>query len=264
MLIVEKEGIRLIDFLKEHFPDFSGKKLRRIVDGRGVRIDGRLELFANVKLSKGQKVECKIEKEQKHVCLDLDVIFEDESIKVVNKKPGQVCDASLGPLVHRLDKETSGVLVLPKSDAAQRHLEKQFRTRGVEKVYDALVQGEFPQKMHVENNLRKKCVYDGQSIWCSAADGVEAITDFEKISIKDGVSYLKCFPKTGRTHQIRVHLAEAGYPILGDDHYWREEPFEKSAPRVMLHAETITFDHPASGDRMSFSAKRPDDFLPYC
>ena len=226
-----------------------------------MRVNGKLELFANAKVFKGQKVTCDFRRESQVVDNKLDTIFEDDAILVISKKPGQVCDEKMGLLVHRLDKETSGVLVIAKTETAQKDLEKQFRERSVEKVYYALVEGNFPKKLHIETKMRKKCVYDGQTIWCSGRDGKEAITDFEKVLCNGGVSLVKCFPKTGRTHQIRVHLAEAGFPILGDDHYWREKPFVKSAPRVMLHAETIGFTHPTSGEKVSFTVKRPDEFF---
>ena len=118
--------------------------------------------------------------------------------------------------------------------------------------------------MHVENKLRKICSYDGQSIWASGENGSLAVTDFERVKTKGSVSLVRCKPVTGRTHQLRVHLSEAGFPILGDDHYARDKPFTVKAPRVMLHAAKLTFPHPETKQKVTYETELPDAFLSYC
>ena len=123
----DEEGMRVVDFLKKHYPDFSKKELKRGVDQRGCRIDGRLELFSNRTVRAGQSVTFAVERIAKVKTLELETIYEDEFLRVVNKPVGLVCDAKLGLLVHRLDKETTGLLILPKTESA-REKSKKFTT----------------------------------------------------------------------------------------------------------------------------------------
>jgi 23S rRNA pseudouridine1911/1915/1917 synthase len=256
----EECGLRLAAFLKVHYPHLSGKAIKRAIDRRGCRVDGRLELFAKTPVTLGQEVVFAANRDLPQE--EPQTLFEDEGIRVINKPPTVVCDDKLGLLVHRLDKETSGVMVIAKTFAKQREIGNLFREREVEKEYIAFVEGSFPDKPFVrESHLLKRCVYDGQKIWAEGDEGHLATTYFSKLGEVDGISIVLAKPVTGRTHQIRVHLAALGFPVLGDDHYSRDKPFSIRAHRVMLHARKITFSD------LSFSAPIPKDFcelVPHC
>lgn len=159
-------------------------------------------------------------------------------------------------IVHRLDKETSGVLVLAKKSVLMENLSRQFQQRTVAKIYRAIVSGKIETKrgeivgsIGKDFRLRKMVV---------SSSGRYARTDFKVLRSFPRHTYLEVYPKTGRTHQIRVHLSKIGYPILGDKTYGQ---IEKGIPRQMLHAYQITIQHPVTKKRVSFTAPLPKDFL---
>ncbi len=161
--------------------------------------------------------------------------------------------------VHRLDKDTSGVIVLARTASAHRHLNLQFANHQISKTYHALVSGrpewdaitvDAPLRANV--GRRKRTVVDFER-------GKPALTHFEVVERFEAYTHMLAFPKTGRTHQIRVHLYHLGFPILSDPLYG---PGKKSnlVPRLALHAHTIAFIHPATSDETSFTAEYPLDF----
>lgn len=216
--------------------------------------------------------------------LPLKILFEDEALLVLDKPAGMVVhpgagnasgtlvsallhhtsalSSAGGPLrpgiVHRLDKETSGVLVVAKTDAAHAALAAQFAGRGVRKVYLAVVerppqpsQGRIEAPVGRHPAQRKKmAVREG---------GRRAVTDYELLGrAPSGFYIVACLPLTGRTHQIRVHLKHLGCPIVGDPLYGRRGRW----PRHLLHAWKLEFDHPLTGRRMAFEAPPPVEFFP--
>ena len=226
--------------------------------------------------------------------LPLDILFEDDHVAVINKPPGQVVHPvgslrtgtlvnallhHFGPLsmiggvtrpgiVHRLDKETSGVLIIAKNDPSHRSLSEQFKSRCVEKVYWALVHGvprepsgrvDLPIGRHPRDRKR----------FAVCTDGRAAVTEWRLLGYLGDVAWLEVRPKTGRTHQIRVHLRHVGHPILKDHLYG----FRGVRPRgwwahllrdhsgFLLHARRVGFTHPVSGDMMTFEVDPPVGFL---
>jgi 23S rRNA pseudouridine1911/1915/1917 synthase len=169
--------------------------------------------------------------------------------------------APLG-VVHRLDKETSGLLVFTRSVAAKKHLANQFRQHTTHRRYLAIVHGEFRQR----RTFRTHLVDDrGDGLRGSAGpnrrEGRLAVTHVEPLRVLAGATLVRCQLETGRTHQIRIHLSEAGYPLVGERVYIRR--FSGSplpAPRLMLHATELGFEHPATGERAEFALDPPDDF----
>jgi len=169
-------------------------------------------------------------------------------------------------LVHRLDRQTSGVVVVAKTPAAQQSLLEAFRARRVRKTYRALVLGAMPSTTVSApvgriSGMRRISVNQ----W-----GREAETEFRAVSFRRGVSLVSAQPRTGRTHQIRAHLTAAGHPVLGDAEWFREKERKAlgalriaSPPRMMLHAWRIRFAHPQSGKEVSFTAPLPKDFRDY-
>ncbi len=169
--------------------------------------------------------------------------------------------APLG-VVHRLDKETSGLLVFTRSVAAKKHLANQFRQHTTHRRYLAIVHGEFRQR----RTFRTHLIDDrGDGLRGSAGpnrrEGRLAVTHVEPLRVLSGATLVRCQLETGRTHQIRIHLSEAGYPLVGERVYIRRYSGEPlPAPRLMLHAAELGFEHPATGERAEFSLDPPDDF----
>ena len=165
-------------------------------------------------------------------------------------------------MVHRLDRDTSGVLVVAKDVETLQDLMAQFKERQVSKKYLALVHGELKdQKIDIQapiarnprNRLKNAVV----------ADGKFARTVVERISVKDGFSLVFAKPQTGRTHQIRVHLSATNHPIVGDPLYSPKALYKKTSPkfgRLMLHAQALEFKHPKYGEKVHFEAKVPSEF----
>lgn len=218
----------------------------------------------------------------------LDVLYEDERLLVINKPPGLVVHPAPGNwrgtlvsallhhwhgprpgldpgrpgIVHRLDKDTSGVLVIAKDPETLTALGTQFRRREVEKQYVALVWGRLrTQRGTISEPIGRNPVH--RTRMAVRRGGREALTAFEVIERFDEVTMVRLFPRTGRTHQLRVHLAAIGHPIVGDAVYGRarNRKGEVLIQRQALHAEQIVFLHPATGERMRFAAPLPPDLV---
>ncbi len=222
--------------------------------------------------------------------IPLDILFEDEHMVVVNKPPDMViypaagnksgtlmnalvsrCGrlASVGaPLrpgvIHRLDKDTSGVIVIAKDDASYHNLIAQFRERKVQKYYLALVFGSLKELRGEIHTLIGRSRWNRKKMSVKTDRGKEALTQFEVLKRLRSATLVKIRIITGRTHQIRVHFASRGHPVLGDKTYGKKTELiigDKSIgfPRQMLHARSIKLEHPVSGMPMKFTAPMPED-----
>lgn len=217
--------------------------------------------------------------------IPLDILYEDEHLIVLDKPAGLVVHPGAGNrrgtlvsallhhgsglsrtggmerpgIVHRLDKETSGCLVVAKTDAAHHRLARQFASREVAKTYLALVRG-VPRHSSgtVDAPLARHAVQRKKMAVAEAGRGRPAVTEYRVLSSHAGLSLIECRPQTGRTHQIRVHLKHLGCPVVGDPLYGRRE----NHSRHMLHAWKLSFVHPATGQRLDFEAPPPPGFLP--
>ena len=203
----------------------------------------------------------------------LSILHQDHEILIVDKPSGLLSVPGRGEhladcllsrvqaafpealLVHRLDRDTSGVMVFALTSHAQRHLGLQFEKRQVKKTYVARVWGRVEEKTGTvdlplivdwPNRPRQKVDFDA---------GKPALTDWRGGRYEESATRVRLFPKTGRSHQLRVHMREIGHPILGDPFYAEGEAL--NAPRLMLHAESLRLRHPDGGVGMSFSAKCP-------
>jgi len=279
--------------LAEKYTDFSRGFIKQsIEDGKITRINGSV-IEPKTKLCPG---------DQLRVCLvrptveslipyehDLDVLFEDEHILVINKEAGMVvhpgdgtddktlvhallnhCPDQLSPvgaplrpgIVHRLDKDTSGVMVVAKTEAAHLSLADQFANRQTSKVYQAIVcgklgdSGEFNQPIARHPTVRVKMAVSEK--------GKPALTRWKtKRLYRESFAHVECEILTGRTHQIRVHFSANGHPLAGDLTYGYRERMGGAGlfPRVMLHAWKLSIEHPKSREVQNFCAPPPEDFL---
>jgi 23S rRNA pseudouridine1911/1915/1917 synthase len=228
--------------------------------------------------------------------LPLTILYEDPSFIVVDKPSGMVVHPAYGNpsgtlvnallyhckdlagingvlrpgIVHRLDKDTSGVMVVAKDDEAFHDLSKQFKNRTVKKVYSAIVYGRMSQDEGLIDSAVGRHPTERRRMSTRTKKGREAITRWKKLEEFAGCSLLEIFPQTGRTHQIRVHLSSVGHPVLGDPLYGRKgrpgaihDPVLKECVRRMnrqaLHARRLEFSHPRTGERVQFVSPIPRD-----
>lgn len=294
----ELAGVRLDRVLGTLWPSLSRTRLRALLEAGGVRVDGVPAGRASTPVEVGARLELVLagleaQTRPSQPGLDLRVVFEDEDLAVVDKPAGLLVHPSSavrggtlseqaaerwGPLpslqgedrpgvVHRLDAGTSGLLVLAKREAAMLELLRQFREREVEKTYLAIVHGEPRfETGWIEGAIARSAATPERFEVVSDGQGREAVTWYEVRERLGPASLLECKPKTGRTHQIRVHLASLGHPVVGDPLYRpRQLAAKRLAPdapvpaRQALHAAALAFAHPASGERLVFESPLPDD-----
>ncbi|MGB7977868.1 MAG: RluA family pseudouridine synthase [Chlamydiales bacterium] len=243
---------KLVAFLQGRLGDYSGKFLRKLLEANLCRINGKVERFGSRSLQGGDAVE--LAPSWKSILAprdsQMEMIYEDDSLKIVNKPSGWICDPknalkTFGTghyLVHRLDKETTGLLIVAKNSRSRDELMEMFEKREIGKSYLALVDG-IPKEERGERRsfLAKKRVYQGQTIWGSAPQGAAAVTRWERLAAGAQAALLLCEPETGRTHQIRVHLAEMGHPILIDRQYAQQFRCKLFIQRTLLHAYRLQF-----------------------
>lgn len=269
----------------------SRAQIQELISSELVKVNGR-SIKSSYHIKRGEKVEITIPQKEREELLPekipLKIIYEDEDIVVVEKPSGLVTHPSpkhlqgtlvnallwggrklssigapLRPgIVHRLDKETSGIIVVAKSDKAHIDLVRQFKNREIEKIYIALVHGDFDEdegiiEMPIGRHGRSA---ERKRMRVAAKGSKPALTEFKVLKRFKGLTLLEVRPKTGRTHQIRVHLRHIGHPIVGDEKYGRREQAVPSA-RLMLHALSLKLWHPRIGKRMTFTAPLPPEFL---
>ena len=275
----QESNLKLIHFLSQKLKDqYSARFIKNVIERNGCKINGKTERFASTILVQGDHVSLHIEQKTEAHLSKIEkqrILYEDDALFVYNKPAGISCDEkgilqllhSYLPslkLVHRLDKDTTGVLLLAKQAIVFEYLVDQFKQFKVTKRYQAIVDGCVnSSKGIIKNYLGKKKAFAGQTIWgaVSSSQGVYACTKWICLKKTKQASLLICVPQTGRTHQIRVHMAEMGHPILGDHQYGKDFQCLYHASRYLLHAEEIFFQHPVTKSHVSFMAPLPDDFM---
>jgi len=281
-------GGRLDVFLADKLPGLSRAQVQKVIAWGGVRV-GSYARKAGYKLKAGDHVTVHYEAPPPEGGLrpediPLKVIYQDADIIIIDKPPGLVVHpgaahpsgtlanalihhfpevALIGSeerpgIVHRLDKDTSGVMVVARSPLAYTDLVGQFKRRVVWKTYLGLVWGRLSAPEGKFSWPLGRNPKDGQKISITARNPKKAETFFEVQRMFAETTLLEIRPVTGRTHQIRVHMAAAGHPIVGDAVYGRKkEPRE--FPRTFLHAQTLSFIHPRTGERLTFASPLPPD-----
>jgi 23S rRNA pseudouridine1911/1915/1917 synthase len=280
-------NLRLDQFLAKRLPEFSRSRLQQLIRDGLVRLNDLTTRPRQI-VRRGDKVDLtqpplkKIETLPEPI--PLEILFEDDDLIVVNKPPGLVVHPGAGHrehtlvnallnhcatlsgiggkerpgIVHRLDKETSGCLVVAKNDVAHRELSKQFAARTVEKIYLALVAGKLAKTTGaIEERIGRHPVHR-QRMSATALRGRPARTEYRVVRSSDRGTLVECRLHSGRTHQIRVHLHYLGHPVLGDKLYTPR--LAKDFPRQMLHAWKLGFRHPRTEEWKSFEAPLPNDF----
>ena len=290
-------GLRL-DAYCAQVSELSRSAAARLIEEGSVSVNGRIEA-KKYTVREGDIIEILLPevKECEAVAenIPLDVVYEDDDIIVINKPKGMVvhpapgnysgtlvnallyhCADSLSGIggvmrpgiVHRIDKDTSGLLVVAKNDEAHNALSEELKYHGIVREYRALVSGGFkddsgmvnyPIGRHPVDRKKQAVLPNGDH------NAREAITHYQVLERFGGVSYLALQLETGRTHQIRVHMSYTGHPLLGDEVYQKNKTqFEKKHPSLFagqaLHAKRLTLTHPKTGQRMSFECDLPTEF----
>lgn len=273
----DESGSSLMHFLQRHLREEMSLRAAKALIGRGsCTINGQIERFASRRLKRGERVSYFQKERVKKVPFQLEkkrILWEDEAVLCYDKPPHfETCGGELEAAmrayhatllpVHRLDKETSGILLFAKGKDCLRALTEAFKKRVVEKTYFAICQGSVQNSNGVITfSMAKKASFHGGALWGKKHGGCRAVTEWQRIQAGARASLLVCQPKTGRTHQIRVHLAEIGHPILGDILYGKQDSTLFCPTRQMLHAASLVFPHPISGSRMLVEAALPLDFV---
>ncbi len=290
-------GGRLDTFLHGKFPAASRSALQRLIEQGHIRVNGtqvkpthtpRAGEHIEVHWPEARPAEAQPEK------MPLDILFEDESLLVVNKPAGLVvhpaagheehtlvnallhhCAGSLSGIggvarpgiVHRLDKETSGCLVVAKNDETHLALSEQFAGRVVKKIYHAILCGEVPREAgEIHAAIARHASHRKRMAVRDDADGRAAHTSWRVLERLQSSTLVAAQIHTGRTHQIRVHFQFLGHPVLGDETYGArqnarvKELTNYAAPRVLLHSKELSFVHPRTQKTVKFAAPLPDDF----
>jgi 23S rRNA pseudouridine1911/1915/1917 synthase len=293
----DQTKLRLDKFLASCFPEFSRTQITRMIEADTVRLqsdktrvlspDDKVRTDDVYELTPPDAIPANPEPEDIH----LDILYEDDDLLVVNKPAGLVvhpgagnprgtlvnallahCKDSLSGIggvkrpgiVHRIDKDTSGILVVAKNDFTHTRLSEQFAEHTIERIYQAFVWGYVQKTTGIVVGDIGRSPHTRQKM-AIVAHGKKATTHYERIAVfgKGIASHIQCILETGRTHQIRVHMSSIGHSLIGDPIYGnipRTAPdFAKYFPRQALHAGFLGFTHPRTGERLSFKAPLPED-----
>ena len=283
---VEIPGARLDKYVGENVPGLSRTHAQQLIEEGHVTVNGKAAR-SSLKLALGDKVEVTVPPEAPSTLtaedIPLNIIYEDSDLLVIDKPaglavhpapgtpsgtlanavlhylPSLAADAdSLRPgIVHRLDKDTSGLIIVAKNRTAQANLSDQFKNRTVKKTYITLVKGKLtPEKGIIEADIGRDPKNRQRMAVVAEGEGRDARTEYKVIRYYDNNTLLEIHPETGRTHQIRVHLAAIGYPVVGDATYGTTT---KHVTRQFLHAGKIGFNLPSTGKWVEFESPLPQD-----
>lgn len=285
----EYNGQRIDKFLSETLPEYSRSFIQKVVKDGGVLVDEKC-VKSNYKLSTGQILKLNVpelvEPDIVPEDIPLDILYEDDDIIVVNKPKGMVVHPAAGHysgtlvnalmyhcrdnlsgingvtrpgIVHRIDMNTTGVLVACKNDAAHIFLSEQLAVHSITRKYNAIVHNSFKENSGTVDAPIGRHHIDRKKMAIDYKNGRNAVTHYSVISNYGKYAHIECQLETGRTHQIRVHMSSIGHPLLGDDVYGSgKSPYRLEGQT--LHARVLGFVHPSTGKYMEFEAPLPDYF----
>lgn len=281
-------GIRIDAFLSERIEGQSRSYIQKLIEQEQVLVNGKSSK-SNYKLRKNDSIQVQIPDpvplEVIAEEIDLNIVYEDEDVIVINKPQGMVvhpahgnytgtivnallshCDNLSGingvmrpGIVHRIDKDTSGIIVIAKNNEAHVSLSEQLKEHSITRRYNALVEGKVKNDEGTIETLIGRNPKDRKEMAVVARNGKRAVTHYKVLERFDSFTLIEASLETGRTHQIRVHMAHIGHPIVGDPVYgYKKQRFETQGQ--LLHARVLGFVHPCTGEYMEFEAVLPDYF----
>lgn len=288
VVTLENQGVRVDKFLSEYIDNISRSSIVNMIENGNMLVNGKeqnkkykLKLNDSITLTVSDPVEYSVEAEN----IPLDIVYEDEDLLVVNKAKGIVvhpapgnytgtlvnglmyhCKDSLSGIngvlrpgiVHRIDKNTSGLLIVAKNDFAHNGLAEQIKEHSFKREYQTIVYGNVRENGTVNAPIGRS-KKDRKKMCVTYENSKDAVTHYEVIQNYGEFTHLKCILETGRTHQIRVHMASIGHPVAGDDVYGPKKIITKLNGQC-LHAKVIGFVHPRSGKYMEFNSELPEYF----
>ena len=303
----KNNGKRLDIFLSNSIDKFTRSFLKKLIENRQVKVNNKIHVSPSIKVKYQDEIIINVNEEKKYNIIpkkiELDIVFEDKSILVINKPKGMVVHPGAGNyentlvnallfkykknlsningdlrpgIVHRIDKDTSGLLVIAKNNLAHAHLGKQFSEHTIKRKYMCLSWGVVRPLNGKISTLITRDKRNRQLMTVSDINGKKAITNYKTVkvfNIKDipKISLIECELETGRTHQIRVHLKYKGISLLGDKQYGKKKArFKKINSNFFnelsklsgqaLHAKTLEFTHPLTKKRINFNSELPSGF----
>ncbi|MBP5378503.1 MAG: RluA family pseudouridine synthase [Ruminococcus sp.] len=284
----DSTGTRIDKYISENIPDLTRSAVQNLIAGSAVIVDGKA-VSKNYKLRGGETISITLPDPQPMDAvpedIPLDIVYEDDDLLVVNKPKGMVvhpahgnysgtlvnallfrCGESLSGIngvirpgiVHRIDKNTSGLLIVAKNDRAHLHLAEQIKAHSFTREYEAVAVGYFKETEGTVDAPIGRHKTDRKKMCVTTENSRNAVTHYSVIKQYGGYAHVRLRLETGRTHQIRVHLSYIGHPVLGDDVYGK--PY-KGLEGQCLHARKIGFIHPATEEYMEFVSELPDYFV---
>ena len=286
---IEKGGERIDKYLSEQLEDMTRSHIQKLIKENMVRVNG-MAVKSNFKLSASDQIEVEIPELKEPDILPenipLDILYEDQDILVVNKPKGMVVHPAPGHytgtlvnaimyhckdnlsgingvlrpgIVHRIDMDTTGSLLICKNDRAHQALAEQLKEHSITRKYHAIVHGRLKEDEGTIDKPIGRHPIDRKKMSIHCTNGREAITHYRVLKRFQQFTYIECQLETGRTHQIRVHMSSIGHPILGDQIYGPAKcPYKLQGQT--LHAKVLGITHPITGEYMEFDAPLPDYF----
>lgn len=285
----EEAGVRIDKYLAEQLPDITRSYLQKLLKDGSVQMNGK-PVKTSTKTAAGAVIELTIpEPEEPEILpedIPLDILYEDSDVILINKPKDMVVHPAAGHytgtlvnalmyhckgdlsgingvlrpgIVHRIDKDTTGVLIVCKNDKAHNALAEQLKEHSITRKYRAIVCGNLKEDEGTVDAPLGRHPQDRKKMAIVRAGGKRAVTHYRVLERFGNYTYIECQLETGRTHQIRVHMASLGHPLLGDEAYGRvKSPFKLEGQT--LHAMVLGFIHPTTGEYMEFEAPLPEYF----
>ena len=284
----EYDGTRIDSYISDNIDSLTRSYLQKMIkegcvtaNGKPVKPSYSLKAGDQIAFTLPESIEPNIEAED----ISLDIIYEDEDLLIVNKPKDMVVHPAAGHytgtlvnaimfhckgnlsgingvmrpgIVHRIDKDTSGSLIICKNDLAHNGIAEQLKDHSIKRIYHAIVYGELTEDGTVDKPIGRDP--KDRLKMAVVPNGKSAVTHFHVLKQLKGYTYISCRLETGRTHQIRVHMASIGHPILGDDVYASGRKTSIKCQGQTLHAKTIGFNHPRTGEYMEFDTELPQYF----